>query len=388
METDSCVTIQSTQSDSSTVQPIFTMSKIKGYLMSAFLKFYAFSSAAIFTCFLIYWAYGGVMAFCLFSLTLSGIISGMIYNMEDFFLYFPEQPSHSRVFVALPSMHGLPYESLFVKSLDGTRIHLYFIPQADQKDKCDTMTLVYLHGNAGNIGHRLHNVVGLHSKLKCNILMVEYRGYGKSQGSPSEEGLCMDAMTAIDYLISRDDINHRRIVVFGRSLGGAVAIDLLARPEYASKIWCVLVENTFTSIPDMALLLLKWKVLRRMPLFCFKNKFLSQWKIERVSNPTFFIVGLNDHLVPPSMMVKLHENSGSIHKQIALFESGSHNDTWKCPGYYASISQFLLEANEFLPTALPRSSVVSTSTCSASEDYIKCLSSSTCSASEAYIKCV
>uniref|UniRef100_A0A8D9EA08 Protein ABHD13 n=1 Tax=Cacopsylla melanoneura TaxID=428564 RepID=A0A8D9EA08_9HEMI len=372
METDSCVTIHS---DNSTVQPIFTFSKIKVYLMSAFLKFYAFSSAAIFTCFLIYWAYGGLLAFCLFSLTLWGIISGVIYNMEDFFLYFPEQPSHSRVFVALPSMHGLPYESIFIKSLDGTKIHMYFITQPDTKAKQETMTLVYLHGNAGNIGHRLHNVAGLHSMLKCNVLMVEYRGYGKSQGSPSEEGLCMDAMASIDYLRSRTDINHRRIVVFGRSLGGAVAIDLLARPEYSSKIWCLIVENTFTSIPDMALLLLKSKVLRKMPLFCFKNKFLSQWKIERVSNPTFFIVGLNDHLVPPSMMVKLHENSGSTMKQVVLFESGSHNDTWKCSGYYLTIQQFLLKANEFLPPSPALSSVSSPGPCSSNSSMsdIKCV---------------
>lgn len=73
--------------------------------------------------------------------------------------------------------------------------------------------------------------------LKCNILMVEYRGYGKSQGCPSEEGLCMDAMASIDYLLSRNDINHRRIVVFGRSLGEFVFHANIGNLFYLNIIW-------------------------------------------------------------------------------------------------------------------------------------------------------
>jgi len=131
--------------------------------------------------------------------------------------------------------------------------------------------------------------------------MLEYRGYGLSQGSPSEEGLYMDARTALDFLSLRHDVNHKEIIVFGRSLGnvlcifhfsldyfseklpfmlinhaycpgGAVAIDIAAQPEYASRIWCVIVENTFTSIPDMAKVLIGWRVLHYLPLCFYKNK--------------------------------------------------------------------------------------------------------------------
>ena len=90
-------------------------------------------------------------------------------------------------------------------------------------------TVLYLHGNAGNIGHRLVNVQGLYNSIGCNVALVEYRGYGRSEGTPSEEGLCMDAQAALDFLLTRSDINTEKILVFGRSLGGAVAIDLATR---------------------------------------------------------------------------------------------------------------------------------------------------------------
>lgn len=139
--------------------------------------------------------------------------------------------------------------------------------------------------------------MGLYHNIQCNILMLEYRGYGLSQGSPSEEGLYMDARAGIDYLFSRTDINTNEIIVFGRSLGketdfillfqtlftllffnliiligGAVAIDLATKEENSQRIWCLILENTFTSIPDMAALFVGSKFLQYLPLFVYKNK--------------------------------------------------------------------------------------------------------------------
>ena len=94
---------------------------------------------------------------------------------------------------------------------------------------CQVPTVLYLHGNAGNIGHRLVNVQGLYNSIGCNVALLEYRGYGRSEGTPSEEGICMDAQAALDFLLTRSDINTEKILVFGRSLGGAVAIDLATR---------------------------------------------------------------------------------------------------------------------------------------------------------------
>ena len=80
-------------------------------------------------------------------------------------------------------------------------------------------TVLYFHGNAGNIGHRLMNVKGFVQMLGCNVCLLEYRGYGHSDGTPSEDGFYLDAQAALDYLVGRPDVDQRKIIVFGRSLG-------------------------------------------------------------------------------------------------------------------------------------------------------------------------
>jgi fermentation-respiration switch protein FrsA (DUF1100 family) len=303
------------------------------------MRCWALAGAAVLACLLLYWAYGGLLAFLLLCFATTGIL----YHAQDNLLYHPEMPAHSKVFVPVPSLFGLPYENIFVRSADGTLLHLFFIRQpGDQATVAPT--ILFLHGNAGNMGHRLQNALGLYQYLQCNVLMLEYRGYGLSQGSPSEEGLYMDARTALDFLSLRHDVNHKEIIVFGRSLGGAVAIDIAAQPEYASRIWCVIVENTFTSIPDMAKVLIGWRVLHYLPLCFYKNKFLSLCKMGSLMVPTVFVSGLADTLVPPRMMVELHQRCGSRHKQLVQFASGTHNETWTSPGYYHSLATFLQDA--------------------------------------------
>lgn len=143
---------------------------------------------------------------------------GILYHTQDSFLFYPELPSHSRVYIPNPSMFGLPYENVQICTPDKTTIHMYFIHQPKERQR-HSPTIVFFHGNAGNVGHRLQNCVGLYHNLHCNILLVEYRGYGLSEGTPTEEGLYMDAKCSLDYLQTRNDINHSEIIVFGRSLG-------------------------------------------------------------------------------------------------------------------------------------------------------------------------
>lgn len=318
--------------------------KVWQYFAPVFTKCWASSGAALFLFCVVYWAYGGLLAFGL----LCFAIAGILYRIQDYLLYHPDDSFQSRLYVQTPSIVGLPYENIFMRSGDGTLLHLYFIRQQGEK-AATAPTVVYLHGNAGNMGHRLHNASGLYHNLNCNILMLEYRGYGLSKGSPTEEGLYMDARSAVDFLSSRQDVNHKQIIVFGRSLGGAVAIDLTARPEYAAKIWCLILENTFTSIPDMAYALFQWHFLRSVPLCFYKNKYLSRWKVARINVPTLFISGLSDALVPPAMMTELHSRCSSQHKQLLQIDAGTHNDTWICPGYYSSIASFLCSSHDYQP---------------------------------------
>lgn len=120
------------------------------------------------------------------------------------------------------------------------------------------------------MGHRLQNAFGIYHTLQCNLLMVEYRGYGLSTGVPIERGLYNDARAAIDYLFTRHDLDLSQIVLFGRSLGGAVAIDVGSDPEYYQKLMCVVLENTFTSIPEMAVSLIHESI-KYLPHCMFKN---------------------------------------------------------------------------------------------------------------------
>lgn len=181
------------------------------------------------------------------------------------------------------------------------------------------------------MGHRLQNASGFYHTLQCNVLMVEYRGYGLSDGAPGEKGFFSDAKVVLEHLFSRHDLDHSQIVVFGRSLGGAVAIDAAADAVFGSKLMGVIVENTFTSIPDMAVELIH-PCVRYLPLCCYRNKFLSVHKVQFIAAPMLFVSGLADTLVPPKMMTMLHTRCGSTRKHMLQIVGGSHNDTWAVSG--------------------------------------------------------
>lgn len=128
--------------------------------------------------------------------------TGALYNAQDLLLYYPEQPPTSRFYVDSPSSFGLQYENVFIRSHDGTQLHVQFIRQPPHRSST-APTIVFFHGNAGNIGHRLSNVQLLYSCCDVNILLVEYRGYGKSCGRPSEQGLSLSLSALESSRISR-----------------------------------------------------------------------------------------------------------------------------------------------------------------------------------------
>jgi len=324
---------------SSATQADFLFIKIIARIILVLLKrFWAFSGAAILAIILFYWFYGGLFAFALVCFGLSGIL----YQAGDRLLFHPEQPPHSRVFVPTPTMVNLPFENLFISARDGTQLHMFLIKQ-DSSSSSTAPTLLYLHGNAGNIGHRLVNVKGLYTAIGCNVAVLEYRGYGRSEGTPSEEGMYMDAQAALNYLCSRADIASDRIIAFGRSLGGAIAIDLATRSENKDKLAVVILENTFTSIPEIARIIFPFKPVRCIPVWFYKNQFKSRWKCCQLSQPTLFLSGLEDQLIPPSMMTELYTACGAPVKRLARFPGGTHNETWAARDYYQTINYFLDE---------------------------------------------
>lgn len=339
MESESCSSKSSSRRQSETTSADFMLIKIVARIcLSLIRRFWAFSGAALLALILFYWLYGGLLAL---ALVVFGV-SGVLYKAGDKLLYHPDQPAHSRLFVPTPAMFDLPFDNLFIPSRDGTQLHLFLVKQSGEKSG-KVPTVLYLHGNAGNIGHRLVNVQGLYTSIGCNVALLEYRGYGRSEGTPSEEGLCMDAQAALDFLLTRSDINTEKILVFGRSLGGAVAIDLATRSENKEKIAALLLENTFTSIPDIARILFPFKIIQCLPVWFYKNQFKSHRKACRITQPTLFLSGLADKLIPPKMMNDLYVTCGAPVKKLARFPGGSHNETWTIQNYYQTINYFLDE---------------------------------------------
>lgn len=304
-------------------------------VLAVVCKFWKLCSTGLLIIVLLFSIHGGALAF---TFLVFGVL-GLAYHAQDMLLYHPDVPPESRLYVIQPSAFQLPFENHTVQTRDGTKINIILVKQ----QKLSAPTLLYFHGNAGNIGHRMHNVLGLYTACGFNILLVEYRGYGRSEGTPSESGLYLDAEAAMDFLLHRSDLDSRQIFVFGRSLGGAVAISLAASPLYAQHVCALILENTFTSIPGMGQHIFHAKPLRYVPDWCYKNLYPSQSRIGKVQQPALFLCGMKDELVPPAMMQTLFSGCGSVQKRIEAFPNGTHNETWMSPGYYEVIISFMVQ---------------------------------------------
>lgn len=165
-------------------------------------------------------------------------------------LIYPRNvPAGSRTDVPKPSDFGMTdYEDLRIPTPDGESLSAFFIRPSNKRASKPNVTIIMFHGNAGNIGHRAPIAQVLEQTLNCNVLMVEYRGYGLSTGTPDETGLKIDGQTALDYVRLRAETRDTKIVVYGQSLGGAVAIHLVARNQKKGDIKGLILENTFMSI--------------------------------------------------------------------------------------------------------------------------------------------
>jgi fermentation-respiration switch protein FrsA (DUF1100 family) len=228
-----------------------------------------------------------------------------------------------------PGQVGLRGEDVFLQTEDGVRIHGFWLPAEGA-----TRALLFLHGNAGNASHRLPNAAEL-VRLGTHVLLLDYRGYGLSEGRPSEAGVYADARAGLAHLVETRGIGEGRIVVFGRSLGGAVAVDLVQDRDVAGLI----LESTFTSVADMARSLLP-------PAAPFvRGRFDAESKIARLRAPLLFFHGDRDEIVPYALGQKLFEAAPGP-KAFETLEGAGHNDTTQVGGrpYFERIRRFLDQA--------------------------------------------
>ena len=153
--------------------------------------------------------------------------------------------------VLRPSRFGISdFEDLRIPTPDGETLSAFFI-RPSNKRQAKKLTILMFHGNAGNIGHRVPIAKVLEEHTGCNVLMLEYRGYGLSTGTPDEDGINIDAQAGIDYLRKQPETQGGKIIVFGQSLGGACAIRLVSQNQGAGDILGLILENTFTSIQKL-----------------------------------------------------------------------------------------------------------------------------------------
>jgi fermentation-respiration switch protein FrsA (DUF1100 family) len=233
-----------------------------------------------------------------------------------------------------PTDWGLPYQEVWFETSDGVRLNGWFIPSPD--DDPQAPCLLWFHGNGGNISHRLENLSMLHSKVGCSVFIFDYREYGLSGGSISKAGTFLDAEAAYETVLSKPDIDPGRLVLFGRSLGTALAVNLAVRRACAGAI----LEAAFTSTADMQALY--GAFLPPSPPGAVVYDSIGQ--VEQVQVPLLFIHGALDFVIPPSMGQTLYDKATSP-KRFYLVEGADHNDTYWVGGeaYFQAIAGFLQE---------------------------------------------
>lgn len=261
-------------------------------------------------------------------LTYAGLVL-VLYLSQASLLYLPDLPT--RELVATPARIGLDHESVELRTADGVNLHGWFVPHPRPRG-----VLLFCHGNAGNISHRLESIRTFHD-LGLSVFIFDYRGYGQSEGSPGEQGTYLDAAAARDHLVGERSIPPESVVVFGRSLGAAVAARLAAEQPVAGLI----IESAFTSAPDLAAELYPWLPARWLTRF----DYATADHLARLDVPVLIIHSRDDEIVPFDHARRLHALAGEPKRLLEL--RGGHND-----GFLVSDAEYRAGLREFLDRAL------------------------------------
>jgi fermentation-respiration switch protein FrsA (DUF1100 family) len=253
-------------------------------------------------------------------------LAGWLYFSQERLVFLPELPG--RTLVATPEAVGLAYRSLEIETADGERLHAWLVPCQPRR-----ATLLFLHGNAGNISHRLDSLRQFHS-LGLEVLIVDYRGYGQSTGRPSEQGTYRDAEAAWRFIVGELGRDPREVVVFGRSLGAAVGGWLAA--HVASPPGAVILESAFTSAPDLGAEVYPWLPVRTLA----RVRYPLIEHIPQIRSPLLIVHSRDDEIVPIGHAEALYQASGGRADRVEL--RGGHNDGFLVThGYLPAIAAFL-----------------------------------------------
>lgn len=279
--------------------------------------------------------YNGLNTFTLILPVKETMVSLLIYTvvgvlMLNAFMYF-QQPRMIFFPVAelqqVPSDWGLAYEDVSFSAADGLSLHGWFLPVTGAEQ-----VLLFFHGNAGNISHRRESIE-IFQRLGLNVFIIDYRGYGRSNGTPDEKGFYLDARAAWQYLTNEKRFKPENIVIFGRSLGGAVAVNLAADVHARGLI----LESTMSSAREFAREV--FRILSR--LVVIRYDFNTLQHIQQVNYPVLVLHSPDDEIMPFHLGEKVYRSANPPKQFVRM--RGDHNSGFYLsqPEYEQSIAAWL-----------------------------------------------
>lgn len=250
------------------------------------------------------------------------LLVAFAYLTQDRMVYFP-----TSTLVTTPDAHGLPYEDVVLVADDGVRLHAWFVPAPDAR-----ATLLFFHGNGGNLSYRMDSLRIFHD-LGLSVLILSYRGYGRSEGRPGEIGIQRDANAAWRHLREDRGIPAEEIVVFGRSLGAAVGAELAARERPGG----VILESAFTSAADLAADVYPWLPVR----WLIRYEYDVRGALPDIEAPVLIAHSRDDEIVPFRHARELEVAAGANTRLLEM--RGGHNDGFLRTGaaYRQGLRDFL-----------------------------------------------
>ncbi|NUQ66420.1 MAG: alpha/beta hydrolase [Pirellulales bacterium] len=249
-------------------------------------------------------------------------IMGIMMLLEESLLFYPVPYPEGESW----EPRGLTFEDAWFSAADGVRLHGWFVPHEQAR-----AVVLFCHGNAGNVTHWADTLWTLHNQVGVSVLSFDYRGYGRSEGSPNEPGMYADARAARAWLASRTGKREEEIVLMGRSLGGAVAVELAAVDGAKGLV----LESTFSSVPDVAASIYRWLPVR----WLIRNRFDAVGRISGYRGPLLQSHSETDEIVPYSFARRLFEQANEP-KQLITLRGVGHNDP-QTPAYYEALVRFL-----------------------------------------------
>jgi pimeloyl-ACP methyl ester carboxylesterase len=245
---------------------------------------------------------------------------------EPRLIYYPHLPS--RQHEQTPNALGFAFEEVHLTTQDDTKVHGWFVPCESLPD---APTVLFLHGNAGNISHRVERLE-IFRDLGVHLLLLDYRGYGLSEGIPNEAGTYQDALAAYEWLIQKGVVSQR-LVIYGESLGTAIAVDLAAKQPCGG----VVLEAPFTSIGDMAQRMFPVLPVRSL----VRNRYDSLSKIAQIQAPVLIFHSRRDEVIPFHHAERL---AAASHAKLVELQGG-HSDLFfvSAEKYKQAMRQFLAD---------------------------------------------